>query len=398
MPTLNRVLRASAVIVLLARATPAGEAPMKVTAIEVERLTVYHSPQTPGYTCWAGLWVMPDGAAMVSFTEVTGSLSGWRQRAPAAILQRLPTAQQENPAYDMTGLVQQNVYLRSLDRGTTWERVGADSFSSAMNGYCEGGVAVLGDGTLLRQGWGQSLTYCDVLPSGFVQRSSDGGRSWGPPEYLSSDPGLQTYPTRVRRLQDGRLMVTGGAAPYDPQTWQWMPMLSKVRHCLWLSLDPEGRQWSAPLYVAPGVAECACEEWDAAELPNGDLLAVFRAIQYDAAGRAVNQDRRQSILTRDGATWKPGPVSLAPFPHSGHPELLRTREGLILHVAPSGVHWTADRGATWTALPCRGSGYYPHAAQLPDGTVLVVGHVGNDDPYGKTDQSIVLDRFRLQVE
>jgi len=335
---------------------------------------------------------------MVSFTEVTGPLGGWRQRAPPAVLKRLPTAQQENPAYDMTGLLQQNLVLRSDDRGTSWQKVGYDSFSSAMNGFCTGGVAVLAGGSLLRLGWGQSLTYCDVLRTGFLQRSTDGAKSWGPPEYLPGEPRLQAYPTRVRRLQDGRLMATGGAAEYEPETWEWMAMLPKIHHCLWLSRDPEGRTWSEPLYVTPGVADCACEEWDTAELPNGDLLAVFRAISYDAAGQATRQDRRQSILTRQGDTWQPGPLSAAPFPHSGHPELLRTREGVILHVAPSGVHWTADRGATWTALGCPGSGYYPHAVQLADGTILVAGHIGNDDPYGKTDQAIVLDRFRLALE
>jgi hypothetical protein len=394
---MRRLFHAWLFAILLAAFHPEARA-MNVTCRDYQRLTVYHSPQKPGYTCWAGLWVMPDGAPMLSFTEVTGPLTGWRQRAPAEVLRRLPTAQQEDPAYDMTGLIQENLILRSSDGGTAWARFASDPFSSAMNGYCTGGALALADGTVLRLGWGQSLTYCDVRRTGFLQRSTDGARAWGPPEYLTDAPRLQTYPTRVRRLRDGRLMVTGGAAEYDPETWEWMAMLPKVRHCLWLSRDAEGRTWSEPLYVAPGVADCACEEWDAAELPNGDLLAVFRAITYDGAGRAVQQDRRQSILTRTGDTWQPGPVGPTPFPHSGHPELLLTREGVILHVAPSGVHWTADRGATWTALACPGSGYYPHAAQLADGTILVAAHIGNDDPYGKTDQAIVLDRFRLTVE
>jgi hypothetical protein len=334
----------------------------------------------------------------VSFTQVTGPLAGWRQRAPEAILQRLPTAQQDLPAYDMTGLTQENLCLRSADRGTTWERYSSDSFSSAMNGYCEGSVAVLADGTLLRTGWGQSLTYCDVRPTGFVQRSTDAGQTWGAPEYLSDDPHLQTCPTRIRVLHDGRVLVTGGAARFDPLNWQWMALLPRVRHCLWLGMDPLGRSWSAPLYVAPPDAGFACEEWDAAELEDGDLLAVFRAITYDAAGRATAQDRRQSILVKQGGTWQPGPVGPTPFAHSGHPELLATREGVILHVAPPGIHWTADRGATWQPLDCPGTGYYPHAAQLRDGTILAVGHEGNDDPYGKTDQSIVMNRFRPQVQ
>jgi hypothetical protein len=373
------------------------EAPaMEVKVVEAERHAIYHSPETPGYTSWAGLWTMPDGSAMVSFTQVTGPLGGWRQRAPREILQRLPDAQQNIPAYDMTGLTQENLCLRSDDGGRTWAKFASDTFSSAMNGYCNGSVVVLADGTLLRPGWGHSLTYCDVRPTGFVQRSTDGAKTWGPPEYLSADTHLQTCPTRLRRLRDGRLLLTGGTAPFDPDDWHWMDLLPKTRHCLWISQDPAGRSWSEPLYVTPW-PEFACEEWDTAELGNGDLLAVFRGITYDASGKCVRQDRRQGILKKQGDTWTPGPITLAPFPHDGHPELLRTREGPILYVAPHAISWTGDQGATWTKLESPGTGYYPHATQLADGTILAVGHIGNDDPYGKTDQAIVLNRLRLEV-
>lgn len=369
---------------------------MEVKVLEATRDVIYHSPQTPGYTSWAGIWAMPDGSLMVSFTQVTGPLEGWRQRAPREILRRLPDAQQEIPAYDMTGLTQENLCLRSTDGGLTWTKWASDTFSSAMNGFGNGSVLALADGTLLRLGWGHSLTYCDVRPTGFVQRSTDGARTWGPPEHISADPHLQTCPTRLRQLRDGRLLLTGGASVFDPDDWRWMDLLPQTRHCLWLSEDAAGRAWSEPLYVTPW-PEFACEEWDAVELGNGDLLAVFRAITYDAAGRCLGQDRRQSRLSRQGDTWVPGPVTMAPFPHDGHPELLQTPEGLILHVAPTAISWTADQGATWTPLAGPGTGYYPHATQLADGTILAVGHIGNDDPYGQTDQAIVLNRLRLQV-
>ena len=63
---------------------------------------------------------------------------------------RLPAAQQDIPAYDMTGLIQENVYLRSTDAGETWARFSSDPFSSALNGYSQGSVVVLDDGTLVR--------------------------------------------------------------------------------------------------------------------------------------------------------------------------------------------------------------------------------------------------------
>jgi hypothetical protein len=37
-------------------------------------------------------------------------------------------------------------------------------------------------------------------------------------------------------------------------------------------------------------------------------------------------------------------------------------------------------------------------AQLQDGRTLIVGHVGGDDVYGKVDQSIIQQTFRLSVE
>jgi hypothetical protein len=154
-----------------------------------------------------------------------------------------------------------------------------------------------------------------------------------------------------------------------------------------VSRDPAGKSWSDPLYVAPQAI--STEEWDVAELENGDLLAVFRT--YDCK-------RCQSVLAKQGETWLPGPLQPAPFPHSGQPELLAAREGMILHIASNGIWWTADRGGTWTKLAVPGTDYYPSAVQLADGTILVTSHVGSDDAYGKRDQSISLMTFRLAVE
>jgi hypothetical protein len=75
--------------------------------------------------------------------------------------------------------------------------------------------------------------------------------------------------------------------------------------------------------------------------------------------------------------------------------LLATREGPVLHVATSGVHWTEDAGQSWHKLNVPGTAYYPRSVQVKDGTIFVFGHVGGDDAYGKVDQAIVMDRFKL---
>ena len=349
------------------------------------RRTVYHSPQTPGYTCWAYVWRLPDGSPMITLTQATGPMEG-RKRTPAEILRHMPGAQQKTAAYDFTGLSLENVYLHSTDGGKTWAKVAAEPFVSCMNGMLAGGVLALRDGALLRNVWGQNLVYSDILPTGFLQRSADKAKTWGKPEYISQDPQLQTWPKRIRQLRDGRLVMTGSAAPYDPDKWVWEDQFPKSRACLWVSKDPSGKSWDAPLYVAPkGVST---EEWDLAELDNGDLLAIFRT--YDSR-------RCQSLLVKHGDTWAPGPLQATPFPPSGQPELLVTREGIILYIDQLGIWWTVDRGTTWTKFDMHGSAYYPSAVQLDDGAILVVSHVGCDDPYGKNDQSILLDTFRLVV-
>jgi hypothetical protein len=370
---------------------------LQVTAQCSPRRVIYHSPQTPGYTCWAGIWKMPDASLMVGFTQATGPLEGWRPRAPAAVLRRMPKATREIAGYDMTGLTQENVHLRSTDGGKSWVKASSDPFSSCMNGMWGGGILALQGGTLLRDAWGQGLPCWDVRQTGFLQRSSDGAKTWGAPEYLSGDPHLQAWPKRLRRLRDGRLLLTGAFSPYEEDKWSWDAQLPKLRPCLWVSDGPDGKSWTGPLAIAPEGVRYAGEEWDAAELDSGDLLAVLRTATYDAAGSTSSQERRQAILAKRGPTWEPGPISAAPFPHSGQPELLAAREGVILHIASDGIWWTADRGATWTRLDMPGTAYYPCALQLDDGEILVVSHVGSDDPYGKVDQSIVLDSFRLSV-
>jgi len=101
-------------------------------------------------------------------------------------------------------------------------------------------------------------------------------------------------------------------------------------------------------------------------------------------------------VKKSGATWEACRAQPAPFPTSGHPELLATSEGPVLHIATSGIHWTADGGKSWHKLDVPATNYYPRSVQANDGRIFIAAHVGSDDPYGKVDQSIVLDTFRLE--
>ncbi|NQT12216.1 MAG: exo-alpha-sialidase [Planctomycetes bacterium] len=368
----------------------------EIVAVEHSRTTIYHSPETPGFTCWTGTWTMPDGSLMVCFTQATGPLEG-RSRVPEAIGRKLAWPPAGHPDYDMTGLDLRNVHLRSLDGGKTWQRASADPFHSCMNGCTGQCETALADGTVIRGVWGHYLPYDPNVPkTGYLEQSHDGTKTWGPPETLLDPDKYSAWPKRLRRLGDGRLIVLGGFAPV-PANSRTRGEYGRILQPLLMVSPDDGKTWSEPIPVVPEEhrTNWGGEEFDAAELPGGDLVCVFR--RRDPQGR-TGEVRWQGVLKKMGAGWAPEGVGPAPFPHSGHPELLATREGVVLHVATSGVDWTDDAGRTWRRLegapPTR---YYPRSVQAEDGRIYIFAHVGGDNPYGSVDQSIVMDRFRLSA-
>lgn len=374
---------------------------LNVKVVDHTRRTIYHSPQSPGFTSWVGTWAMPDGSVMVCFTQATGPFDG-RPCAPAQLQHKLSWPPAGKPGYDMTGLDMRNVHLRSFDRGETWQQVSADPFKSCMNG-CTGQCEIaLGDGTILRGVWGHYLPYNPELPkTGYLQRSTDGSCTWDAPELLLDPKQYSVWPKRIRLLQDGRLIITGGVARVAANTMPRGEYCRRLEPLLLVS-DDDGKTWRGPIDVIPPEhrGKWGGEEYDAAELPGGDLLCVFRRKHYDEdAGRFVGgQVRWQERLRKQGLSWLPGGVGPAPFPHSGHPELLATREGAVIHAATSGLHWTVDAGKTWHELNVPATRYYPRSVQTPDGWIYIFWHVGGDNAYGAVDQSIGMDRFRLAVE
>jgi hypothetical protein len=257
-----------------------------------------------------------------------------------------------------------------------------------MNGVTGEAEAALADGTVVRGVFGFYLPYDPGLPrTGYLQRSADGTRTWGKPELLLDPKEYSAWPRRIRVLRDGRLVVLLGVARVPAGSHTRREFARLVEPMLVVSPD-KGKTWEGPVAAVPeGQRGGWTEEFDAPELANGDLLCVFR--------RADGAKRWQGVLRKAGKTWAPGKVGPSELPHSGQPELLATREGPVLHLATTGVHYTADAGKTWARLGVPGTGYYPRAVQAADGRVLVFGHTGGDDPYGKVDQSIVMDSFRL---
>lgn len=107
------------------------------------------------------------------------------------------------------------------------------------------------------------------------------------------------------------------------------------------------------------------------------MLAVFC--------RANDAKRVQNLLKKSEKTWVAGKGGPSILPHSGQPELLVTKEGPVLHVATSGMHWTDYAGKSWHKLDVPGTAYYPRSVQAKDGTIVIFGHVGGDNVYVSVD-------------
>ena len=243
------------------------------SAVEHARRTIYHSPQTPGFTSWVGAWTMPDGSLMICFTQATGAVEG-RPRAPKEVQHRLTWPPTGRPGYDMTGLDMRNVHLRSTDAGKTWKKVSADAFKSCMNGITGEAQTALPDGTIIRGVWGYYLPYNPELPkTGYLERSTDGSKTWGKPQVLLDPAKYSAWPKRIRVLRDGRLIAIGGVA-HVPANSRTRAEYNGLFEPLLMVSDDNGKTWTGPIRVVPAAYRDTWggEEFDAAELANGDLL------------------------------------------------------------------------------------------------------------------------------
>ena len=361
--------------------------PLQVEAVEVSERIIYHSPETPGYTSWVGLWQLPDGRLRCDFRQLTGPRDKPVSTVPV---------------------------LESKDGGATWACLTAGAAGVALppadyyqvSAEACRGMVVLADGTMVRPIWPPAT----LEASGSVRRSSDGGKTWSPDIHIMPVTAYRTWPTLIRGLADGRLVLFAGCWRRGDTT-HGNAMNPNMAKMMFVSAD-KGLTWSAPIPLMP-TAVGVCEESDFCELPNGDLFWIHRAEHFPdrqteipALGARMGptppesygySDRLQSLARKQGDTFIPGPCAAAPFPHSGYPAVLSTQEGLILHLGTDGVHWTADAGTTWSRLNVPGTPYYPKALQRADGTIVCIGHRGADDVYGSVDQAVVQQTFRLRV-
>ena len=65
----------------LAREADADAAKKDFEAVDYQRRTIYHSPETPGFTCWVHATVLWDNSVLIGFYQATGPKKG-RPRRP----------------------------------------------------------------------------------------------------------------------------------------------------------------------------------------------------------------------------------------------------------------------------------------------------------------------------
>jgi hypothetical protein len=360
---------------------------VKVEAVDYQEKVIYHSPEKPGSSAWVGVWRFNDKRVFCSFVQTTGP--------------------KENPKVE-------SPLIESDDEGQTWKVLplaaprqgapGSGLFETGRDAYTCRGMEVLDGGkTLVRPVWPASVSV-----AGYVVRSTDGGKTWSKRIDLLPEDKWGVWPSLVHQLRDGRLILFAGC-------WRRGEKISSgdgpMRKMFFISRD-KGKTWSEPIPLMDP-EQGMCEESDFCELANGDLLWVSRSEFYPdhpteappgscRMGAAPPQSnwysiRNQTFARKKGKTFVPEAPTLLPIPHSGYPLVIKTKEGVILHLGTNGVHWTADEGKTWNLTDIPGTAYYPKGFQFKDGKIIVIGHVGGDDVYGTVDQSIKQQTFKLKI-
>lgn len=358
-----------AVLPMLAAASRANAVEFQGQVLDYRAKQIYHSPETPGYTAWTGLWKLPNGTIQCDFVQATGPLS--------------------NPTFTYP-------VLQSTDSGQTWTRTLTDVPSGWTRGMAllPNGTMVRPDATGLHFDATGHLNYPNNNFMG-VQRSTDGGVTWSSSINLVSPGDYQNcLPLVIKPLSDGRLVAMAGLTASSVPADKVSQNMAKA---MFVSSD-QGQTWGEPIPLMT-LAQGICEESDFVELPNGDLFFMHRLQHYDANGKYLSQDRRQSTVKKVGDTFVPQTPTTPPWSGQGFPCELLTREGILLDMDLFGSHWSDDLGQTWHNLKVDGQQlktyYYPQAVQAADGTIVVTSHVRWDDAYGTIDESIKLQTFRL---
>jgi len=361
-----------------------------------------------GYNTFAGAWLDPrNGAVGTAFANVKG---------PAAAPCSRPEVPKGCADRGFRGARHTFVVTESKDNGRTWTRPLPDEAlpSAAPHAFSGQPTTMLraregqAAGTLLRRVNGEDLhvfpeTAVGVPPTAYLERRAPGAAAWSGREVLL-DPARFTYNlTRIMRLRDGKTLVaTGGFWEIPAGERLKDPAKSASVNGEWLLMTStdEGATWKDALGVPPPQRDAApANEWDVAELRNGDLLAVMRTREGTRTVRkqAILEKTDDEIKTNTGTKRDGGwimrtprltPASFEQVPGPQHPELLSIEygpaRGGVLHIADEAIHYSPDDGDTWqkVAFPSDWTPhYYPNSVQARGANIYVFSHAGSDENY-----------------
>ena len=379
------------------------------------------------------LFMLPDGRR---FTHISPAPPGYHYFENGYDYYGLSGHCPRSPTLATTQKCSQVVYLKSTNSGQSWMVWRTDPFRAiGMSAYAPQDMIALPNGSLIRRVNGDDLQNLMTIPhTAMLQVLKPKANGVYPVHWpalgrtaqvVVTDPLICKYQvSRIRRLNDGRYIALGQAWPYlGGGTSGSCAPTDKATNLLLVAASAEAAergQWKRGMPDIPS-SILFPNEWDAAQLANGDLLALFRThVSVDDR----TQIRKQAILRAKVVSSCPDPATSgcwvmdrtmlgnpSNLPHSGHPELLATREGVIIQFATTGISYTNDSGASWITLKgTTPTDYYPRSIQDENGDIYVFSHVGGDDPYGGTgsqnysgkkpgqtaiNQSITMQKFRV---
>lgn len=338
---------------------------------------VYQPVKKPGYACWVCLWETPSGELMMEFTEKRRARNTSYRPVPLEFWESmaLPIKYHGSFCNGDPGILTQGVVLKSADSGLTWVETGRSETGRTANCYAH---TSLKDGSLLRLVENSYTCFTsEDKPSIEVQRSRDGGKRWSKlAVLLEGDYASCAY--RVRQLRDGTIAALNiygegfGPGRTKSQRLEEQPNVLQERQVgLWFSRD-DGRKWTGPLIVLPGVF---ADEPDFVELPSGDLLLLNSSVQDGP------QMRQYVRLTSTG--FIPGPVMKVV---SGvAPETFCVgKDGLLVGTTRCSAYTCSnDEGATWHTISGLPNSYYqPQIVALKDGRYVCAWHRSEEGPGG----------------
>ena len=273
--------------------------PPPVHAGAVDRTTVYHSPQTPGYTAWVGAWLMPDDSHDDRAScRPPGPLDpAQRPRTPAAVDKLFDTGARPRPTARLLGPEAHEPVPALARRGQEWTPDRTERFR-AIGPY---GYTVTGHHRAQGRDHHPADQRRRPAPGPSRSRTPRSCSGWRRGPSAGASPQVLLDPQEAARTSSPA-SATCAMAGWWPRATLWdvpadTPLRVRTRSPRQVPADDLGRRRAQLAQRArdpAGRRRPTGWEWDTGELPSGDLAAILRV-------KESQQDtRKQALLERTG--------------------------------------------------------------------------------------------------